>query len=298
MDWKKLGKKLIFPPIWAMMLLSVMCGTALIAIFVKGFEKSLIAYVVYVLSFYTLSVVCVFFGIVFPRQYKQLKQKIYGNPIGNRYMTDMAFRNHVSLYTSLVINLIYVGINILSFVLYSSMWFVVLGVYYSILAVMRFILLRYINIIGVGNNRLGELKRTILCSLILLTLNFVLTGAVLMILYQNKGFDYQGVLIYVMAAFTFYITTHAIINLIKYRRYNSPVMIMTKVIALSSALVSMLALETAMFSQFGNQMKPEYQRLMVALTGAGVSIIVVTMSIYIIVKSVKEIRNIKEKINE
>ncbi|MBE5964692.1 MAG: hypothetical protein E7252_07115 [Lachnospira sp.] len=298
MDWKRLGKKLIFPPIWAMMLLSVMCGTALIAIFVKGFEKSLIAYVVYVLSFYTLSVVCVFFGIVFPRQYRQIKQKIYGNPIGNRYMTDMAFRTHISLYISLGINLLYVGVNILSFLFFSSMWFVVLGVYYSILAIMRFLLLRYVNRIGIGNNRLGELKRTVLCSSILLTLNFVLTGAVLMILYQNRGFNYQSILIYVVALFTFYITTHAIINLIKYRKYNSPVMTMTKVITLSAALVSMLALETAMFSQFGAEMKPDDQRLMIALTGAGVSIIVVTMSIYIIVKSVKEIRNIKEKINE
>ena len=294
MDWKKIGKKLIFPPIWVMVVLTILCTAMLIIIFVKGFEKSPVAYISYVVSFYTLSVLCVFFGMILPKRYKEIKQKINDNPIGHRYMTDMAFRTHISLYISLGINLLYVGVNILSFALFNSMWFVVLGVYYSILAIMRFLLLRYVNRIGIGNNRLGELKRTVLCSSILLTLNFVLTGAVLMILYQNRGFNYHGILIYVVALFTFYITTHAIINLIKYRKYNSPVMTMSKVIALSAALVSMLALETAMFSQFGAEMKPENQRLMIALTGAGVSIIVVTMSIYIIIKSVKEIRNFKE----
>lgn len=151
-----------------------------------------------------------------------------------------------------------------------------------------FLLVRYVRKEGIGKNRLGELKSAILCSYILLLVNFVLSGAVLMILYQNKGYEYHGVLIYVMAAYTFYMTTHAIIDLIKYRKYRSPVMTTTKVIALSAALVSMLALETAMFSQFGQDMAPENKWLMIALTGAGVSITVVTMSVYMIVMANKE----------
>ena len=241
-----------------------------------------------------MTVLCVFFSMVLPGRYRQIRQKIYDNPIGHKYMTDIVFRTHVSLYSSLGINILYVGVNILSFFLYRSMWFVVLAIYYSILAIMRFLLVRYVRKAGIGKDRLGELKRSRLCAMILLTVNFALSGAVLMILYQNKGFEYHGVLIYVMAAYTFYITTHAIIDLIKYRKYNSPIMTTTKVIALSAALVSMLSLETAMFSQFGADMAPENKWLMIALTGAGVSVTVVTMSIYMIVKSVKEIRKLKE----
>lgn len=126
--------------------------------------------------------------------------------------------------------------------------------------------------------------------------NFVLSGAVLMILYQNKGFEYHGILIYAMATYTFYITTSAIVNLVKYRKYNSPVMTMTKVIALSASLVSMLSLKTAMFAQFGQDMLPEDKWLMIALTGAGVSVTVITMSVYIIVKSYKEIKQSRGKI--
>lgn len=290
MNFKKFGKKLLFPPVWLMIFLTTISTISLIFIFVKGLRESPVAYAVYVIAFYTLSVLCIFFSMVLPKRYKAIKQKIYDNPIGNRYMTDAAFRTHISLYSSLSVNLLYVGINVLSFVLYRSVWFTVLAFYYAILAVMRFLLVRYVRKVGIGKNRLGELKRAILCSSILLTLNFALSGAVLMMLYQNKGYNYHGILIYIMAAYTFYITTHAIIDLIKYRKLGSPVMTATKIIALSAALVSMLNLETAMFSQFGADMDPQNKWLMIALTGAGVSVSVVTISVYMIVKSLKEIK--------
>ena len=69
---------------------------------------------------------------------------------------------------------------------------------------------------------------------------------------------------------------------------------MAKIINMAAALVSMLSLETAMFSQFGTEMSPEDQRIMIMLTGAGVSVIIVTMSVYSIVKNTKEIKRIME----
>ena len=293
MDWKKIGKKILYPPIWVMILLTVLSAVALTLVFIKGLEQTPVAYIVYVLAFYTLAVVSIFFGMVLPKRYKEIKQKIYDNPIGNRYLTDASFRTHISLYISLGINLLYVGMNFVSYILYHSMWFVILAIYYATLALMRFILLRYVRGEGMGINRLAELKRTKLCAFILLTLNFVLSGAVLMILYQDKGYDYPGFLIYVIAMYTFYMTTHAIVDMVKFRKYNSPVMMTTKIIALSAALVSMLSLETAMFSKFGADMAPENQRLMIILTGAGVSITVITMSIYMIIKNTKEIRKLR-----
>lgn len=291
---KEFWKKLLFPPVWLTFILLVVSAAALPIVFVKGLSETPIAYGIYALSFYTVCVVSVFCAIVLPKQYKFIRGKIYDNPLGRRYMTDAAFKTHVKLYASLAVNLLYVGVNILSWFLYNSMWFVVLAVYYVILAVMRFLLVRYVRVNQIGENRLGELGRARVCSYILLLLNFVLTGAVMMILYQNKGFEYHGVLIYVMASYTFYITTHAIIDLLRYRRYHSPVMTASKVISLSAALVSMLALETAMFSQFGGHMATESKWLMIALTGAGVSIVVIAMSVYMIVKTTGEIKEIKK----
>lgn len=297
MDFKKLGKKLLFPPVWVMFLLTVISAAALVYVFLNGYETSVVSYVVYVVSFYTVSVLSIFLAAVLPKRYKQIKQKVYDNPLGNRYMTDPAFRTHVSLYASLAVNLLYVGTNVLSYVLYGSMWFVVMAVYYAILAVMRFLLANYMRTRSIGKNRLGELRRARLCSYILMTVNFALSGAVLMILYQSKGAKYNGILIYVMAAYTFYITTIAIVNYIKYRKYNSPVMTVTKTVTLSAALVSMLSLETAMFAQFGAEMSSENKQLMIILTGAGVSAVILALSVYMIVRTNREIKINRSKHN-
>ena len=293
MDWKRFWNKLIFPPGWLTVLLTVASAAGLILVFTRELSEHPVAYALYAVSFYTVCVLTVFFALVLPKQYRTMREKVYAHPIGHRYLTDPKFKTGVKLYMSLAVNLLYVGVNVLSWFLYRSMWFVVLGVYYTILAVMRFLLAGYVRSNGIGSNYLGELKRARLCSCILLLVNFALSGAVLMILYQNRGYDYHGILIYVMASYTFYITIHAIVDLAKYRKYKSPVMTASKVVALTAALVSMLNLETAMFHQFGGEMASQDQRLMIALTGAGVSIAVVAMSIFMIIRTAKEIKEIK-----
>ena len=294
MDWKKLGRKLIFPPVWLMAILVIISAVVLTLVFVKGMEQSVPAYIAYVLAFYTLTVVTVFCVMVLPKRYSTIKQKIYDHPLGNRFLTDRVFRTNVSLSVSFVISMLYVGINLWSWHMLKSYWFMVLAVYYVIMAVMRFLLVRYVRIQKIGTSILGEWKRSRICAFILLLINLSLSGAVLMILYQNRGYDYPGILIYVMAMYTFYALTHAIVELVKYRSMASPIMSTAKIVSLSAALVSMLNLETAMFAQFGGDMTPETQRIFIILTGAGVSITVVTVSLILIVNANKEIRRIKD----
>ena len=290
MNYKKLFKSLIEPPAAVAVLLVPLCAAALVWVFVTKRQDSPVAYALYILSFYTLCVVTWWCIKHLPRQYCTAKDKLYSNPVGSRYMTDMKFRTHVNLYLSLSVNLLYVAVNVVSGIIFETAWFFVLSFYYTILAVMRFLLLRFVNRTGIGNDRRGELLRSRLCGVILLTVNLALTGAVMMILYVNKGFSYNGILIYVVALYTFYITAMAIRNLIKYRRLGSPVMSMSKIISMAAALVSMLSLETAMFSQFGKEMSQWGQRLMIILTGAGVSAVIITMSLYSIIKNTKELK--------
>lgn len=293
-DWKTICKKILYPPIWLMVWMALVDTVALLAIFIKRWDTSPIAYGIYVLSAYTLTVICLRSYRWFPESYRKIKQKIYNNKYGNRYMTDVVFKTRVSLYRSLTINLLYVAANVLSGYLYRTAWFVVLAFYYTILALMRFLLLRYVKRNAIGEEYISELRRSRLCAGILLTVNFALSGAVLMMMYQNKGYEYHGILIYIMAMYTFYITTSAIVNAVRYRKYHSPVMSTAKVITLAAALVSMLSLETAMLSQFATEStSPHFKPIMIAATGAGVSLVVCTMSIYMIVRATGEIKKLK-----
>ncbi len=273
---KRILNRFLFLPGWLSIILIAVSAGGLAFVFIKRLEKTPLAYGVYVVSFYTLCVVCAWAFFVLPGWYKRVKNKIYGNKYGNKYMTDPAYKINVNLYRSFCINLLYVVFNIYSAFRYSTAWFFIFAVYYSIMAVMRFLMLRYVTKVGIGKNRLGELKRAVLCSYILVTVNLSLAGAVLMVVNFGRGFSYDGILIYVVAMYTFYITASAIVGIVKYRKYDSPVMSMAKFVSLASALFSMLTLETAMFSQFGGDTSLEVQKIMIISTGVGIALIVVS----------------------
>ncbi len=292
-DWKTFGKKVLFPAKWIIALLTVFCTVALVGIFVKGWEMHPFAFAIYTLSFYTLTIICILGWKVLPGYYRKIKKRMHQNKYMDRYMADAVFKSNVGLYRSLVINLIYVVVNAVSGYIYQTWWFGIFAVYYGIIAIMRFLLVRYVRENPIGADYLGELKRARVCAYMLMTVNLSLSSAVLMMIFFERGFQYQGFLIYVIALYTFYTTTTAIIDMIKYRKYESPVLSVTKVIKMASALFSMLFLETAMFAQFGKDTSAEVKRIMIILTGAGISIIVVSMAVYMIVRTTKEINACK-----
>lgn len=293
MEWKRFFRRLLFPSPVIILLLAVVSTATLVAVFIKGMNNSPLAYFSYVFAFYTLCVLCLLCWKTLPGYWKSGKEKLYRNKTANRYLSDAAFKTHVNLYGSLTINLLFAAANALSAYVFRTHWFALFAVYYAILAVMRFLLVRYVSRNKIGTSHLGELHRARLCAYILLTVNLALSGAVLMMVHFHRGFDYQGILIYVVAIYTFYTTATAIIDMLKYKKYGSPIMSMSKVIKMAAALVSMLSLETAMFARFGGDMSIENQRIMIMATGAGIAVIVVAMAIYMIARTTKEIRSLK-----
>lgn len=210
-----------------------------------------------------------------------------------RYLNDAEYKTRVSLYLSLTANLLYAALNTVLSAVYHTAWFGILAGYYFILALMRFLMVRFIRRVGIGGNRLSELKRSRSCALILFTVNLSLSAVVLMMMYRDRGYEYHGVLIYVMAMYTFYAVGFSVADILRNRARWQPIMLTARTIDMTAALVSVLALETAMFSQFGQDMDISSQRLMIALTGAGISITVISVSVLLIIKYTKEIRNIK-----
>ena len=135
--------------------------------------------------------------------------------------------------------------------------------------------------------------RNRLCACILLTVNLALSAAVLMMVYSHRGLEYPGVLIYAMALYTFYVTISAIVELVRFRKYRSPVLSMTKIIKTASALFSLLLLETAMLSRFGTDMPSEHRQIMIMATGGGIAAAVIGMASYMIVCTTNEIRSLQ-----
>lgn len=86
-------------------------------------------------------------------------------------------------------------------------------------------------------------------------LNIAVTGFVIQMIWQNKSYTYPGFLIYASAAYTFFCITTAVINMVKYRKMEKPVLSAAKMLSFACALIAMLALQTAMLAQFGSGQK-------------------------------------------
>ena len=287
MNWRKL----LFPPHWLTALLVMLSAASLVFVFIKGWEARWFAYAIYVFAFYTLTVLCIACSKALPKLYRRVRGDLYHNKYTNRYLTDIEFKTHVGLYRSLTVDLLYIAVNGVYSLLYSTWWFALFALYYTILAVMHFLLLRYLARNKIGEDLRKEWKLARICACILLTVNLALSGAVLMMIYHHRGFDDYGIFIYVVAMYTFYTTSIAIKDIVKFRKLGSPVMSVSQIIKLAAALVSMLLLETAMFSQFGGEMSGADQRLMIMLTGGGVAAAVVGMAVYTIVRATKQLQS-------
>lgn len=256
----------------------------------------LLAYISYGLSAYALIITVtgisgIYKGIQKGIRENPLMKKLRGIPIVRRYLDDGAFRAEISLYTGVTINFAYVFIKLFSGIYYRSLWFVALAFYYVFLAITRFMLLHHVRSKPVGQEYVSELKRYRLVGYILLVLNLALGIVVTFVVQQNRGFEYGGYLIYVMAIYAFYTMISSVINVVKYRRYNSPVLSAAKAVNLTAALVSMLSLETAMISQFGAAEDPMFRLIMTAVTGFAICAFVLGMAVFMIIKATKKIRN-------
>lgn len=285
-DWKQIGKRLLFPG-RAVLLAGVPLAAALLAyaFAVEGGE-GIVSYVAFAFSSYMTVAVCA----CMPRLVREAIALAHRIPWLHRYMTDDHVRMHVSLYLSLGLNMLYAVMKLIMGAYYRSVWFGTLGVYYALLTAMRFMLLRHVRRNVPGRAMASELKHFRLCGVVLIPMTIALTGVVLLVIDRNEGFQYAGYLIYVAAMYAFYKVISAVVNLVKYRRYQSPVMSAAKAVSLASALVSVFALETAMLSQFGQERDPLFRRIMTTATGAGICAFILSMAAVMIIHATRRLK--------
>lgn len=289
--YKKILVKLLFPHAGVVAVLVPLATALLIYALAAPGADPVAAYASYALSAYALTVLCV----RAPAIWQGLKALRTNNRYVNAYLADVQLRMRISLYSSVAMNTVYGLMQLISGFYFGSVWFYALAGYYGLLALMRFFLLKE----RVQRKRKSTLFMEYLhyrfCGILLLFMNAALAVIVFYIVWQNRGFSYHYIQTIAMAAYTFASMTLAVINVVKYRRYESPVMSAAKAISLASALVSMLSLETAMLTAFGENSTPQFRQIMTAATGAAVCTAVLAMAVYMIVHSSKAINKLKKE---
>lgn len=301
--FKKILYTLFFPPLWVVAIASLIGFPFVIFALSCLSETNPISYAAYVLSAYAFTVLVIAFPKIKSKISYRIKNnpivdKINSHPIGNRLLNDLVFKGSVSLYQGLLINLFYAGFKFATSLIYGSVWLGAIAVYYVMLCILRLNLIINSRKTATLDNRRMKLtykyrsyRRT---GFLMFLLNAAMGGMIVQMIWKNEGYEYPGYVIYLSAMYTFYSFISAITNIVKYRKVGNPILSASKAINFAGALMSILALQTAMISRFGGG--DEYFRMkMNIITGSCVLIITLFMAIYLIVRGQKALNKLDRK---
>lgn len=288
MNWEKTSKRFLFPhPALAIMLV-IVSAVLLVYSFVRLETTDPISIAAYALSFYALVVVSlrvpelIQFALRFKRENKYVVQ----------YTADVRLRMNISLFGTFTFNAVYAVFQLALGLWHHSVWFYTMAVYYLLLAMMRLLLVRYTGTHAPGELKELEWRKYRFCGVCLLLMNLALGIVITYFVFRIRIFRHHEITTIAMAAYTFTALAIAIRNAIRYTRYQSPAYSAAKAISLVSAIVSMLTLENAMLTTFGEQNGERFQQMMLGATGVGVLMIVFGISLYMIINARKRLRAI------
>ena len=118
-------------------------------------------------------------------------------------------------------------------------------------------------------------------GILLLALNFALTGVILLTIAQDTAKRYSEVVVISIATYTFYKIIMAVVNMVKVRKTRSPVLITIRNIGTADALVSMLTLQATMLASFQGKGGLDANR-MNAVTGMVVCVLILALGVSMI----------------
>ncbi len=291
MDFKKIAKWLLFPhPVCLWMFVPLALALLISCPFFYESTDG-ISILSYVCSFYALVLVCLRIPAIvrFVRRFRR------ENKYAVRYASDVQLRINLSLYGAFLFNAVYAFFQLALGLKHHSAWFYSMAGYYFLLGLMRLMLVRYTRRHAPGQRLKTEWKKYRLCGAMLLLMTLVLTVFILYFVFRIRQFQHHEITTISMAAYTFSALTVAIVNAFRYKKYGIPAYSAAKAISLVSAVVSVLTLENAMLTAFGQESGEMFHRIMLGATGAAVICVVQGIAIYMIRnagKNLKAIRNL------
>lgn len=291
-------KHIIYLPVWLIMLGAITAYPLVIYSLSHADTNPVIAYFSYILSAYVTVVICFNLQGAFTflkrciygdeiRFIVWIRKKLLKNPISYKLIKNPEYRAKASLYIGLFINILFGVFKGATGYLFRSAWLFAIGAYYITLAVVRFSLLRNVKVtereVQTAQRKRKEWRSYRTCGIMLLFLDITMAGMIIQMVWQDKSNIYPGWTIYASAVYTFYYFITAMISMIKYFHWENAIISAAKNVTLAGAAMSILMLQTAMISTFGEI--GEGSRMMNGITGGIVSTFCIGMAIFMILWS-------------
>ena len=284
LHWR--GWKMLFPfPLWADVLLFAASGAGLIWVFVNGLELWWPSYILYVVSAYSLTALC----MQLPGAVRREKTWMQEHPTVAGLLKNKELRFRLELYLEQFVNFAYGIFKIVSGVIVGSAWIGADGIYNLVQALIQlFQILR--------RKKPGTLpqqwKSYRFCGVLILLMHLTLTGIVFQMVNWNRAEEHGEIMIITTALFAFYKLISSFISIAKDRKHLHPVDSSIRMLSLAQAFFAIFSLQASMFHTFGAG--ENWEHLLNIITGCSVCLLIVSMGIYMIRRGNREIKKLQE----
>ena len=299
--WQGLLQKLKNPPVWLLVLtyvLTVASATGALLILLVDYEGTFLAVVAYALfglAAISLSYTVYTLVLFAPKMRRAIIDWAEKYEFTYSLLRNYGFRTIILTIGSFAMSVAYGVFNGVLGVIGRSVWYGALSAYYIFLAFLRGGVLLYHRRKkkneGELDNDLVRAKTYRNCGVLLLVLNVALSSAIAQMIFDEQSFSYGGWTIYAFAAYAFYKITMSIVNLVRARKQNDLTVQAVRNVNLVDGAVSILALQTALLNTFVEE--GTNISLFNTLTGSAISLFAVGLSIFMIVKANKRMKQLQ-----
>lgn len=265
----------------------ITAGTLVLVILVQ--KQTILHYLLYVLATLALTYFVYTMVIFAPKIKNNTIRFLQSNKFTNKVLDDYGYRTVVFAMISFIINIAYISLILVMAIMSKTAWYFTITAYYIVLAFMKGNVFYSKRKYGTEVKQARALRFS---GIMFVIMTIVFSGVIVLIYKANHYFEYAGILIYAVAAFTFYKLTLAILNIFKARKQDDLYIENIRNINLASALISIIMLQVAMFQAFSPEHNLGFAN---ALTGAGVSVIILVLGVLMVIKSNKRLNALKNE---
>ena len=259
-------------------------GTIILVILVP--KQTILHYILYVFAAFALTYFVYTMVIFAPKMKDNTIKFLQRHNFTNKLLVDYGYRTIVSAIFSFILNVAYISLILVMAIMSKPAWYFIITFYYIILAFMKGNVLHSKRKYGTDIKQARALRFS---GIMFVVMTIVFSGVLVLIYKTNRHFEYTGLLIYAVAVFTFYKLTLAIYNIFKARKQNDLYIENIRNINLANALISIIILQVAMFQAFAPKHNLGFAN---ALTGAGVSAIILLLGVLMIIKANKRLKQL------
>lgn len=306
LDFRALWKRILNPPTWAKVLafiVTLLSAVGALLMLLVDYDSSALAVFAYTL--FGLAGVSLAYSVylvvpLVPKMKTGIVTFLESREFTYLILRNFGFRTLIFAIGSFAMSLLFSAFNAYMGIANRSIWYGALAAFYISLAFLRGGVLTYHkNRIAKkekrGNEEYIKAKVYKNSGIITLVLNVALSAAIGQMIFSDAHFTYMGWTVFAYAAYAFYKITMSIVALIKAHRQDDLTVRAIRNINLVDALVSILALQTALLTTFGDGTMNI--SAMNTLTGIVVSTTAIAIGIYMIVSANKKMKELQKENN-